>query len=404
MYSPNNAPAPSPFAAPHAQAPVRHPLSLRQLLWDFVVERVKVEIKRVLQASQLEAVTVREAALAKAQFVLITTLRNETLRLPYFFEYYRKLGIEHFIIVDNESDDDVQDLVRPMSDVSIWRAKGSYKKARFGAVWMNHLLSKYCAGKWILSVDADEFLVFVDQDKQGLPALSRRLEGQGVQGLATFMLDMYSDRSVAESAYRPGQDPLEICPCFDAYGYVECVETSLSVKFVRGGPRSRVFVTRESPWLQKTVFIKWKRHFAFIQGSASAVWPPNLADQAYADQRGMPSALLHFKFFPQFYEKVAEEQTRQEHCPDYNGYQAAIDEGKPLSFMFEGSRRYKDWTSLEEVGLLSRPVTSKRASKNSWSLLKTVGGLAIAALLPEPGPGWIAQPYAADLVFEEGVR
>ncbi|MGE3865619.1 MAG: glycosyltransferase family 2 protein [Hyphomonadaceae bacterium] len=359
----SDAPALAPAAPPDQQVPARLPLSLWRLFWDFAVERLKLEIKRVLQASRLHAVTVREAALAKAQFVLITTLRNETLRLPYFLEYYRKLGIEHFIIVDNESDDDVQDLVRPMTDVSIWSAKGSFKKARYGVVWMNHLLSKYCAGKWILNVDVDEFLVFLDQDEQGLPALARRLEGQGVRGLATFMLDMYSDRPVAENLYRPGQDPLEVCPFFDAYGYVETVESPLSVKFVRGGPRSRVFVSRpqDSPWLQKTVFIKWKRHFAFIQGSATLVWPPNLADPAYADQRGMPSALLHFKFLSEFFEKVAEEQARQQHCPDYGHYQATIDEGKPLSFMFEGSRRYRDWTSLEEVGLLSRPVKAKRA-------------------------------------------
>jgi Glycosyl transferase family 2 len=404
MYSLNNASAPLTLAALHAQAPARRPLSLGQLFWHCVVERVKVEIKRVLHASELNPVTVREAALAKARFVLITTLRNETLRLPYFLEYYRKLGIEHFIIVDNESDDDVQDLVRPMTDVSIWSAKGSYKKARYGAVWMNHLLSKYCSGKWIMSVDVDELLVFLDQDKQALPALAHRLERQGVQGLATFMLDMYSDRSVAENTYRPGQDPLEVCPFFDAEGYVESVESPLSVKFVRGGPRSRVFATRESPWLQKTVFIKWKRHFAFIQGSASSVWPPNLADPAYADQHGMPSALLHFKFIPQFYEKVAEEQTRQQHCPDYTGYQAAIDEGKPLSFMFEGSRRYRDWTSLEEVGLLSRPVKSRRVSKNSWSMLKTVGTIGIAVFLPEQGSGTITQPCAIDLVLEESMR
>lgn len=359
----SDAPAPAPLAVQDSPAPTRLPMSFGKLFWDCVVERVKVEMKRVVHAPELHPVTVRKEALAKARYVLITTLRNEALRLPYFFDYYRKLGIEHFIVVDNESDDNVHELVRPMTDVSIWIAKGSYKKARFGIVWMNHLLSKYCSGKWILNADADEFLVYLDQDKHDLPALAHKLEREGVQGLATFMVDMYSDRSVGETSYRAGQDPLEVCPFFDPYGYAESVESPLSVKFVRGGPRNRVFVTRmeDSPWLQKTVFIKWKRHFAFIQGAA-ALWPPNLADPTYAEQRGMPSALLHFKFLPEFLEKVAEEKARQQHCNDYNNYQAAIDEGKPLSFMYEGSRRYRDWTTLEEAGLLSRPVQSKARS------------------------------------------
>ena len=37
--------------------------------------------------------------------LLFTCLRNEKVRLPYFLQYYRDLGVDHFLIVDNDSDD-----------------------------------------------------------------------------------------------------------------------------------------------------------------------------------------------------------------------------------------------------------------------------------------------------------
>lgn len=351
-------PKPAPVRTPLPDTdmpPLKMPLTLAQKFDYLVVERVKMEVKRYLHAPELKPVFFHEEALKKARFVLITTLRNEAFRLPYFLQYYRDLGVEHFIIVDNESDDGVHELVRPMEDVSIWVAKGSYKKSRYGVAWMNHLLSKHCAGKWIVNADPDEFLVYPHQDTTNLPGLAKQLEEQGVRALATMTVDMYSDRPVEENAYKSGQDPLEVCPYFDAYGYRETVKSPLSVKHVRGGPRARVFFGRAevSSMLQKTVFLKWKSHYAYTRGSACELWPPNLADVKYAEQRGMPGALLHFKFVAQFVEKVLEEQQRKQHTDEYVTYKSGLNSRDTDTFMFEGSRRFAGWTSLVEVGILT---------------------------------------------------
>lgn len=333
--------------------PERAPQTLVHRLNYWVVERAKVEVLRWRHARELRPQTVRREALDKARFVLITTLRNEAFRLPYFFRYYRSIGVEHFIIVDNQSDDGLHALVEDMPDVSVWVACGSYKRSRYGVVWMNHLLSRYCAGKWIVNADPDEILVFRDEDASGLPGLARRLESQRVRGLATMMVDMYSDRPVEENLYRPGEDPLAVCPYFDAWGYRETVETPLAVKHVRGGPRARLFFARieASPMLQKTPFVKWRWFYAFTRGSACEVWPPNLADRAYANRRGMPGALLHFKFLAQFVDKVHEERQRKQHTDEYVSYRKSL-EGSLGTFMFEGSRLYEGWISLVEAGLL----------------------------------------------------
>jgi hypothetical protein len=338
-----------------APPPQQLPLRWADKFNYWVLERLRVEIKRRLHARELRAVALRRPALRRARFVLITTLRNEAFRLPYFLQYYRGLGVEHFIIIDNQSDDDLHALVRDMDDVSLFVANGSYKAARYGVVWMNHVLSRYCSGKWVVNADPDEFLVFPNQEAGGLPALAKRLQGQGVRALATMMVDMYSPRPIEQNHYRRGQNPLEVCPYFDAYGYRETVETPLSVKHVRGGPRARMFFERieVSPMLQKTPFVNWRWHYAFTRGSACEIWPPNLADKTYAARRGMPGALLHFKFLAQFVDKVAEEQHRRQHTDEYDKYKTGLAAGTANTLMFEGSRLFESWHSLACAGILA---------------------------------------------------
>ena len=43
--------------------------------------------------------------LTKNSILAFTTLRNERVRLSYFLDYYRDLGVDHFLIVDNGSTD-----------------------------------------------------------------------------------------------------------------------------------------------------------------------------------------------------------------------------------------------------------------------------------------------------------
>ena len=70
--------------------------------------------------------------LVPGDILLFATLRNEAPRLPYFLEYYRALGVDHFLIVDNGSDDGSADLLAEADDVSLWTTEKSYRQANFG--------------------------------------------------------------------------------------------------------------------------------------------------------------------------------------------------------------------------------------------------------------------------------
>ena len=53
----------------------------------------------------MTAIANRTGAIRSDSILLLCTLRNERIRLPYFLRYYRDLGINHFLFVDNGSDD-----------------------------------------------------------------------------------------------------------------------------------------------------------------------------------------------------------------------------------------------------------------------------------------------------------
>jgi len=123
--------------------------------------------------------------------LLFCTQRNEQIRLPYFLDYYRKMGVGHFFIVDNDSDDGSAEYLAQQPDVSVWGARASYKRARFGADWLNWLQMKYAHGHWTLTVDPDESLIYPFCDTRPLRALTDWLDASAIKSFSAMLLDMY---------------------------------------------------------------------------------------------------------------------------------------------------------------------------------------------------------------------
>ena len=90
------------------------------------IYRLRLRRKRLLLRAkatrrQLQAVcTTGQPACGPQPILLFLTMRNERVRLPYFLEYYRKLGVDHFLIVDNGSDDGTREYLAEQPDVSLW--------------------------------------------------------------------------------------------------------------------------------------------------------------------------------------------------------------------------------------------------------------------------------------------
>ena len=161
----------------------------------------------------------RTRAIRKTDVLLFCTLRNEKVRLPYFLKYYRKMGVRHFLFVDNGSTDGSAEYLREQKDCSLWSTQAGYKRARFGMDWMNWLLLKYGHGHWCLTVDPDEFFVYPFCDTRPIQALTDWLDASSIKSFSAMLLDMYPKGKIGAQTYLPGQDPLEITSWFDSGNY-----------------------------------------------------------------------------------------------------------------------------------------------------------------------------------------
>ena len=103
------------------------------------LQRKRWRIRAFRKRRELTSVANRTAQIKADDILLFCTQRNEAIRLPYFLKYYREMGVGHFFFVDNDSDDGALDYLAKQPDVSVWSAKASYKRARFGVDWLNWL-------------------------------------------------------------------------------------------------------------------------------------------------------------------------------------------------------------------------------------------------------------------------
>lgn len=310
------------------------------------------------RARRLSSVSDRTRLIGPRSILCFVTLRNEQPRLPYFLDYYRRMGVGHFLVVDNASTDGGRDYLAAQPDVSLWTTSESYKGARFGVDWMNGLLRRYGSGHWCLTVDPDEFLVYPHANTRPLGALTDWLESSGHRAFSAMLLDMYPKGSVADQPYAEGQDPFEIAGWFDPANYAIRKNRRFRNLWIQGGPRARVFFADRpaaAPALNKIPLVKWQRRFAYV--SSTHMLLPRSLNVVYDEDGGemASGALLHAKFLSTFAVKSAEELDRRQHYADsqeyrayHQGLQAAVD------FWSPHSRRYRDWRQLEDLGLISR--------------------------------------------------
>jgi hypothetical protein len=92
-------------------------------------KRRRLLLRALRRRHELARRRVHPERIKAAPILAFATLRNERARLPQFLDHHRALGVDHFLIVDNESDDGTPDFLCGQPDVSLWHAAGSYKQA-----------------------------------------------------------------------------------------------------------------------------------------------------------------------------------------------------------------------------------------------------------------------------------
>lgn len=324
------------------------------------LRRRRLNLRALRKRRELTKISNRTKAIGKSDVLLFTTIKDEYSRLPYFLDYYRKLGVGHFLFVDNNSTDGGAEYLKSQTDVSLWSTEASYKKSRFGMDWLTWLLRVYGHEHWCLIVDADEFFVYPYCDTRPLSALTDWLDVSELRAFGAMQLDMYPKTGSKKKMYSTGQNPLDIAAWFDTGNYTLEYSPFLYNLWIQGGPRARRFFYDDplnAPALNKIPLVKWHRGYAY--DSSTHMLLPRGLNLVY-DQRGGEKAcgaLLHTKFWSteEFSEKAKLEVQRSEHYSnsyEYKQYLEGLQKNK--EFWTSWSEKYSNWRQLELLGLISK--------------------------------------------------
>lgn len=313
-----------------------------------------LELKDRRARRQLRLVQDRLDRIGPRDILLVTCLRNERARMPAFAEHYRRLGVSHFLVVDNGSEDGLMDWATAQPDVSVWHTTGSYRASNFGMLWLNDLLRRHGTGHWCVVVDPDEFLVYPNMETRSLRALAQFLDDDHRPCLHALLIDAYSDKALADTVLEEDVDPFETCPFFDRDGYIQ-QEGWGNGTWVQGGPRLRVHFRdrpEEAPALNKIPFIRWRRYYHYRMSMHDAY--PRRLNRAHAqDDVSATGALFHFKMVASLRDKAEEEARRGEHYAGGREYARYRKEMAACFYEPSISVRYEGPRQLTDLGLMS---------------------------------------------------
>lgn len=293
-----------------------------------------------------------------SDFLLVAMFRDEKFRLVPFIEYYRRLGIDHFIFIDNDSSDGGLDpsLCEISKDISLFRVTQSFGAARQGTDWLNAFLQRYCCGHWVLSVDVDEFFVFPHMERRTLRDLVSHLTDAEQAAVWSLMLDMYPNGPIEEITFNKDTQPVVQADHFDPNTYF-MVAGGYQDVWVRGGPRLRRFFKEhpeKAPALNKVPLIKWKKNFNYLVNQ-HVVSPLHL-NSPHCWHSHVTGALLHFKFDSRFSAKAKEESRRGQHYQggeEYKRYSDYYKSSTKLDLMYASSTRFESSKTLLDLGLIN---------------------------------------------------
>lgn len=257
---------------------------------------------------------------------LLCVFRDENLLLEYFVNYYRSLGVTHFIMIDNQSEDNGPDYLKCLRDINLWlyNTKNSYRDAAYGTTWVNQLLERHCTGHFCFTVDVDEIFLLDTSRYETLYQLVDDMELEGANVVPTTLLDMYPKET--NDNYKRGQNFLSHSPFFDDLN-VEYYEERGPIygTFVHkvGGVRKRVLGT--TVCIHKFPFFKYDFNpvgvspgYHFFQAGGKVLRQCNKIRL-----HPQPEVLLHFKFIkPGFQEFVEQRVTRNEDWDNSGEYRA----------------------------------------------------------------------------------
>jgi|SRR5579871_586481 len=297
-------------------------------------------------------------------------IRDENYFLPYFFDHYRSLGAEVFLIYDDRSGPATVNFLMQQADCLILRSDSIFSDT-FGhgdrgeprnlpQVLKERVCETFLPGRWALTVDADEFIV-LPSGCSSLPEFIDALEAAGQLYATAPMVDFYGE-TLDDRNYSRDLSPFAGNPYFDAGPYYYWTGAIWPFR-LSGGIRFRLLKMLcerhidcvidlyggTLPPLSKSWKVPLLKHGCGVvrKGDHEVSAAPQASD--------LSAALAHFKFYPDLDAKIASALHEKQYYAgsiEYSFLKATIELFGGETLLGPETRRFDGPASLEQAGLL----------------------------------------------------
>lgn len=276
--------------------------------------------------------------------ILLCNVKNDLERIKLVINHHRKLGIEHFAILDNNSDDGTYEWLMEQ-EIDVYRVKERYTSI-VRAAWIAKIAMCYGLDRWYVIVDSDELLVYEDMENKSIQELIVDMEQHNLQRGLGFMIDMYAE----SSSLREKTDSVDIWSryrFFDTSSYSK--EKGITQINIFGGPRDRYFGKKEDATrelLTKYPLVFWEQgeiyryHFMFPLNK-------NFSSPIFL-------GLLHYKFLDGDYDKylkIVKDGNYAGGSEYYKRYIDRLGDCESISFMDDQTVEFTSSQDLKQISI-----------------------------------------------------
>lgn len=275
--------------------------------------------------------------------IAICIAKNDLIKIKKFITYHRNLGIDKFVILDNDSTDGSVEWLSNQDDVIVMQTKMPYTTNRREG-WINRIIAHYGDERWYFVADSDELLDYNNSENMTIKDVINFYKKNNIIRGRALMLDMYATAPY----YSKGklENFYEECKFFDKDTYYSSPRKYIDL--VCGGPRERIF--NEAPWLTKYPLFYFRKQDVECKSHFLFPFKENLNSECNI-------VLKHYKFQPGEYEKykkIAESGNYFKGSRQYKNYVKVWENMKELNFLCDSTFEYKNSNSLDEINVYKK--------------------------------------------------
>lgn len=299
-----------------------------------------IEIAEEFFKSEIKVI--KDRNVLSTDILAICVEKNDLIKLKKFISHHRKLGVDKFIILDNNSDDGTVEYLLKQKDVILLQIKTPYLSLKRIA-WINRIIAHYGYDRWYLVADSDELLDYSNSDNKNIKDLIKYFEDNKVIRARALLLDMY-----AKPEYYTSKDKnyYNECIYFDTNSYYN--KKDYRFYNISGGCRKRVF--NISPCLTKYPLVYFRKKDIYINSHFLYPFKENFISECNL-------ILKHYKFMPNDKEKMKKiviDGNYYNNSIQYKHYMNFIEKNDKLNFFYEGTNKYNNSDSFNKIELYKK--------------------------------------------------